>query len=766
MRRARTPRHVIAIALLLSLVPGIAATQTAAAAAAPGTWSTTGSMSVVRGFAPAVALRDGTVITAGGTDTLSFTAAADRWSAGTWRPAGSIGHAAAGQVAALLPSGKALFAGGSDDTGYYGFGDVFDPSSGKWTRTPAMVHNHAYAASAALANGDVLVIGGYDGGNSLTTSAVDIYSASKGTWSAGSALSGGGRYAMTATSLADGRVLVAGGNSGFSGSGSVLTGAQIYTAGSGWKATGAMRVARFDQAAALLPDGRVLVAGGSDAAGTALASAELYDPATGRWALTGTMWYARSAESLTVLPDGRVLAAGGYTNAATPAQRVSEVYDPSTGGWSPTGSLLLGRRYHAAVSLPGGSVMVIGGQGEDGGAYFRSAEIYAPATRAKYTATTYHPLTPVRLMDTRVALGLTGAFYAMAPRFLQIAGKATVPANAVAVTGIVTVANPAKGGFVAVGPNLPSVPASSTLNFPANDNRANNITMALDAGGRLAMVYVPSGSGGSVNLIFDATGYFTRDATGGTFKPTTPLRLLDSRNGTGGSKKFTSGIPQTFPVSLPAGLPPSAFAVTGNLTIVKPSGKGYAFVGPIIPADATKLTTSTVNSPAGDTRANGVTVALKNGSLSAAWVGPVGSTADLLFDITGYFVTGSAGTRFVPIDPIRLADTRYNLPLQGPVAGSRVTTIGIAKRGGIPASAVGISGNLTVVGQTCAGNLSISPHPSGPGGTSVVNFPAGDVRANGFDMSLWTDGSVGVVYGASCAGSTHFIIDVTGYFAP
>ncbi len=765
----RLPQWSIAAALVLFIAPGIVSPPTAAAAAAaPGAWATTGQMSLMRAFAPAVALGDGTVITAGGTDSLSFTAAAERWRAGTWSPAGSIGHAAAGQVAALLPNGQALFAGGSDEIAYYGFGDVFNPTGGAWTQTPAMAHNHAYAVGASLANGDVMVIGGYDGGDTLTTAAVDIYLAARGTWSSVAPLPGVGRYAMTATTLANGRVLVAGGNDGTAGSAAVLGAAQIYTSGSGWAATGGLNVARFDHAAALLTNGQVLVAGGSDAGGRALSTAELYDPATGRWSLTGAMLFPRSGLTLTVLPDGRVLAVGGYTSSLAPAQTSAELYDPSTGGWSPTGSLRAGRRYQAAVKVVGGGVMVMGGQGEDGGAYLRSAEIYTPAIRVNYAATTYHALTPVRLLDTRRALGLSGAFSARAPRSFQVSGKATVPTAAVAVTGIVTVSGPGKGGYITVGPTVSSTPGSSTLNILAGDDRANNVTVALDVPGTLAMVYVPSSSGGTVNLIFDVTGYFTKDDTGATFKPLNPIRIIDSRYGTGGVKKFVAGTPQSFAVSVPAGLPANAVAVTGNLTVVNPSGRGFAFVGPSIPTDATTLTTSTLNLPAGDTRANGVTVALNVGMLSAAWVGPKGSAADIIFDVTGYFVSGTTGARFVPMEPIRLADTRINQPVQGPIPTNRAATVLVRGRAGVPTSAMGITGNLTIVGETCSGNLSVSPHPSGASSTtSNLNVPKGDIRANGFAMSLWTDGSVGLVYGASGAGcTTHFVMDLTGYFAP
>ena len=142
-------RRIARIAIVATLLVGIAvsvpARQAVGASTVPGTWAPTGALSQARGFAPAVKLGDGSVITAGGTNGLTFTATAERWtsSAGTWAAAGSIGQAVAGGVGALLPSGKALFAGGAGDAGYYGFGDLYDAAAGTWAQTPAMAHAHA-----------------------------------------------------------------------------------------------------------------------------------------------------------------------------------------------------------------------------------------------------------------------------------------------------------------------------------------------------------------------------------------------------------------------------------------------------------------------------------------------------------------------------------------------------------------------------------------------------------------------------------------------
>jgi hypothetical protein len=767
MRRASLTGRILAVVALVCVAAATPVTTLAAATATPGAWAATGNLGQARGFAPAILLGDGSVITAGGTDGFSYTASAERWSGGTWSGAGAIGQAVAGQVAAVLPNGKALFAGGADSMSYYTYGDLFDPVAGTWTQTPPMAQAHAYGVAASLANGDVLVIGGYDGGANLTTGAVDIYSAADGTWSAGPALPGP-RFAFTATTMANGNVLVAGGDDGSISSSSALSSVLVYTPGSGWTAGDSMSRVRVDQAAVLLKDGRVLVAGGADANGTAQNTAEIFDPNSGHWTQTGTMPSARAAFTLTVLPDGRVVAAGGYGTDPGQALTTADLFDPATGGWTTTGALVHGRRFQAATPLADGRVMVVGGHDASSDAFMAYSEIYTPPpARVAYPATTFHPVDPTRLLDTRSGNGLKGAFYPATPRRFQVTGRGGVPAGAVAVTGILTATAETSNGYLTIGPVFTGSPTSSTLNFPSNDNRANNVAVALDADGMLTVVYV---GGGTTHAVFDVTGYFTADDSGATFMSLTPGRVLDSRAGTGVKGRFATNVARSFQVVGKAGVPTGAIAVTGNLTLVKPTGNGWAFVGPSIPSNPATLNCSTVNAPAGDTRANGVTVKLgAGGTLSAVWSGPAGSTADLLFDVTGYFVNGTSGSRFVPIEPTRLVDTRYNQPFAGPLARATPATISVGGHGGGPPNASGISGNLTVTGQTFLGYVTVAPHlDAGVVPTfSTINFPKGDNRANGFFVALNPDGSIGVVYEASASGaSTHFIIDITGYFLP
>ena len=148
-----------------------------------------------------------------------------------------------------------------------------------------------------------------------------------------------------------------------------------------WTATGSLATARDDHTATLLPNGKVLVAGGYDGSGT-LASAELYDPASGTWTATGSLATARYRHTATLLPNGKVLVAGGSDNSGALAS--AELYDPASGTWTATGSLATARDCHTATLLPNGKVLVAGGF--DGSGSLASAELYDPAS-GTWTAT-------------------------------------------------------------------------------------------------------------------------------------------------------------------------------------------------------------------------------------------------------------------------------------------------------------------------------------------------------------------------------------------
>jgi len=415
--------------------------------------------------------------------------------------------------------------------------------------------------------------------------------------------------------------------------------------------------------------------------------------------------------------------------------------DPNLDNPAPDGDVY----YRSLVSLPGLTTDDIG-----------RAKTYDPAT--------YVPLTPARILDTRDGTGLSGAFTSRAARTFQVTGRGGVPANAIAVTGNLTVTGQTSRGYLYVGPEPMNNPTTSTLNFPVGDDRANAVTVALGGGGTLSVTYASPNNGTTAHAIFDVTGYFTPDTSGATYVPITPARLLDSRSGTGLSGAFSSHVARTFGVTGGV-VPAQATAVTGNLTVTGQTSAGFLYVGPI---PMNNPTSSTLNFPLGDDRASAVTVALgAGGTLSVTYAAStLGPTAQVIFDVTGYFTPGTSGAKYVPLTPARLVDTRFNTGLSGPCS-SHVARTWQVTGGIVPSNATAVTGNLTVTGQTSLGFLYMGPVAMNDPTSSTLNFPLGDDRANAVTVALGTGGTLSVTYAAPTLGPTaHVIFDATGYFVP
>jgi hypothetical protein len=384
---------------------------------------------------------------------------------------------------------------------------------------------------------------------------------------------------------------------------------------------------------------------------------------------------------------------------------------------------------------------------------------------------TFHTITPVRVLDSRTSLG-AGLFHSRVKQQFTVATTASgVPATAVAVTGNVTVVGQIGLGYVTIAPSLTTgtQPGTSTINFPVGDIRANGVTVPLATGGKLDAMYWSSGSTETVNILFDVTGYFTADASGATLHTMAPVRVLDSRTSLGAAV-FHSRVKQQFAVATTAsGVPATATAVTGNVTVVGQVGLGYVTIAPSL-TTGTQPGTSTINFPKGDIRANNITVQLATGGKLDAmyWSSTTSDTVNILFDVTGYFFNDVTGSTFHALTPVRVLDSRTSVGTGIYHSKTKQTLTVATTASGVPATAAAITGNVTVVSQVSLGYVSVAPSltTNTQPLTSTINFPVGDIRANGLTVQLAASGKVDLMYWTSVTtDTTHVLLDVTGFYS-
>ncbi|MGB8413844.1 MAG: kelch repeat-containing protein [Candidatus Binatus sp.] len=302
---------------------------------------------------------------------------------------------------APLPGGKVLIAGGNAvGTTCLNSAEIYDSSTGRFTRTAtSMTDAHCFAhTTTVLANGWVLITGGEDMTGNIVNTA-DMYDSTTGAFTC-STLGGVSattgyctntmtdvRFLDTATLLKNGNVLIAGGTDG-----SIVNTAELFNPVAGtFTATGTMTDSRENHTAALIASGStnvgyVLIAGGIDAAGSVVQSAELYNP-TGTFAATGIMTHPRYLHTATQLSTGNILITGGEDGTGA-VLATAEVYDPVSATFASVGSMTTARALHTAVLVTSGpkkgSVLIAGGIDNNGNA-LGTAELYNPKT-GKFTA--------------------------------------------------------------------------------------------------------------------------------------------------------------------------------------------------------------------------------------------------------------------------------------------------------------------------------------------------------------------------------------------
>ena len=364
----------------------------------------------------AILLPDGKVLVAGGsTPQAGSTASAELYdpATGTWAPTGPMTTARSGQTATLLASGKVLVAGGiyPREAGAAS-AELYDPATGTWAATGPMASAPGSGATATLLpDGRVLVAGGccvLQPGLPTALASAQIYNPVSNTWAATASMSTG-RDNATATLLGNGTVLVAGGQYIVNESNGGVTSAEIYDPATGtWHGTGTMPAGHGQATASLLPDGRVLVAGGATLSGCCggIVAADLYNPSSGTWQAAANMNFPREAPASVVLPNGTVLMTGGYEGITpTPYLASTEIYQPATNTWTPGPDMNQGRGNHTATLLPDGQVLVAGGYAaQPEGSILATAELYSPGTPPAPVVTGISPASGPAAGGTAVAV--------------------------------------------------------------------------------------------------------------------------------------------------------------------------------------------------------------------------------------------------------------------------------------------------------------------------------------------------------------------------
>ncbi len=485
--------------------------------------------------------------------------------------------------------------------------------------------------------------------------------------------------------------------------------------------------------------------------------------------------------------------------SSNPASGVSVTVSPSDNGGFGSGTTQFSRTYNNNASVNLTAPATAGGNNfqkwQRDGADWSSGQTTSVTMDANHVMTAvytetvntaglqYYPLAhPVRLLDTRAgttACHTPGApLAANAARTQAATGTCdglVIPAAARAIVGNATVVSPPAAGYITLYPSDAALPTVSNLNYVAGQVVPNAFTVTLSAAGSFN-IFTPT----QTHFIIDVAGYYAPPGAGGLYYHPLPhpVRLLDTRVGATacnapGAPLQSDGVRTQTARTTCDGvvLPSDAQAIVGNATVVSPGAGGHII---LYPNGATQPVVSNLNYVAGQIVPNAFTVGLGGDGAFNIFAA---STTHFIVDVTGYYsanagpdANGISGLLFYPLaSPARLLDTRAGTTAcytpGSPLTGNAVRTqpARVACSGStVPASALAILGNATVVSPSAGGHIILYPSGAAQPVVSNLNYVAGQTIPNAFNVGLGADGAFNIF----TPTTTHFIVDLAGYFAP
>ncbi len=476
---------------------------------------------------------------------------------------------------------------------------------------------------------------------------------------------------------------------------------------------------------------------------------------------------------------GVVPATGGAGATFGVTQPTSSPSVAEYPAWTPDGESLVFDlfTYNASADYPPGDVWAVDKQGVRAGKVTDTpgdetqphAQGPVPGGVTAGTPSTYTPVTPKRILDTRSGVGAPaakigpGEVVSLDVRGVQTA-QGAVPANASAVVLNLTVTGTTSSTDVRAYPSGTGVPGSSNLNATAGATVPNLVTVALGSNGAISL----RNSGGTVHLIGDIAGYYTPDAAGAGFAAVDPSRILDTRSPATGAPAGRVGPAAFVDLQVTGALvtadggtvtvPANARAVVLNVTATGATSGTDVRVYPT-PTDGSTPEVSNLNLRAGQTAPNLVTVAVGDGG--KVRLRNAAGQVNLIADLAGYY-SGDATGRFVPVTPTRFLDTRSGVggaPI--PTTGAGFVDLRVAGTRGVPANATAAVLNLT--GTAVTTSTDVRAYPVGASTVPTVsnlNLTKNLTRANAAIVRVGDGGRVRVRNGA---GSVQLIGDLAGY---